>query len=231
VKGYLTPSTLPAELTCRVLFIPDDVDWIAQVYGAVESLTFASAWTEYGAVTPQQAAEAMGDMFEKMLSNVRGCRMVAEVILWAGAGAPSDPNLLLCDGTHYSDADYPELWSAIGLTYGGTGSTDFAVPDLQGKVAMGESGSHAIGTTGGSETVTLTTAELPSHTHTDTGHTHVDGNAIASVAQTPVVPIPAAVPGVGVTGTGSANLTNTGGGGAHENMQPYLTMNFYIQAR
>lgn len=230
MTGYLTPETLPADTICRVLFIPNSTDWLAQVIGAVQALTFDYNWTPYGAVTPEEAAEAMGVMFDRLCLNEGVCRMVGELVLWAGSGAPDATNLLLCDGAHYSNVDYPALWGVIGTTYGGTGATDFALPDLRGKVVVGESGSHALGSTGGSETVTLTTAEIPAHTHTDTGHTHVDGNAVASLAEVPVVPVPSAIPGVGVTGSGSANLTNTGGGGAHENMQPYLTMNYYIVA-
>lgn len=228
--GYLTPDTLPADTICRVLFIPNNQEFIANVTGALQVLTFPESWTKYGTLTPDESAAALVDMFDKFCFNVRGCRMVGEITLWAGSSPPDDTNLLLCDGTHYSNADYPDLWSIIGTTYGGTGATDFAVPDLRGNVVIGESGGHALASTGGAETVTLTTAEMPSHSHTDVGHTHVDGNAIASVAQLPVAPVPSAIPGVGVTGSGNANLTNTGGDGAHENMQPYLTLNYYIQA-
>jgi len=230
MRGYLTPNSIPAGITCRVLFIPNDRDWIAQVYGALEVLTFPDAWTEYGAVTPNEAAEEYRKMWYKLLDNERGCRMVGEIILWGGSSAPSDSGLLLCDGSSVSNVDYPALWDIIGTTYGGTSATDFYLPDLRGKVAIGSSAGHTLATTGGIETVTLGVGEMPSHTHTDVGHTHVDGNAIASLAEVPVVPAPSAVPGVGVTGSGAANLTNTGGGGAHENMQPYLTLNYYIQA-
>jgi len=230
VSGYLTPETLPADTICRVLFIPNSVDWLAQVIGAIQQLTFDYNWTPYGAVTPEEAADAMAQMFDRLCLNEGVCRMVGELVLWAGANDPDAENLLLCDGSHYSSADYPDLWTVLGTTYGGTGSTDFAVPDLRGKVAMGSSGSHAIGSSGGAETVTLTTGEIPSHTHTDTGHSHAEVTAVASLAEVPVIPVPAAVPGVGVTGSASANITNTGGGGAHNNMQPFLTMRYYIVA-
>jgi len=231
MKGYLTPDTLPANTICRVLFIPNNQEFIANITGALQELLFDYNWTQYGALTPEESANALVDMFDKFCFNVRGCHMVGEVILWAGSSTPDDENLLLCDGTHYSNTDYPDLWSIIGTTYGGTGSTDFAVPDLQGKVVMGESGTHAVGSAGGSETITLTTTEMPSHTHTDVGHTHTAEVSTAIIAQTPVIPIPVGLPGIGITGSGSANLTNTGGDGAHDNMQPYLTMNYYIQAR
>lgn len=231
MRGYLTPDTLPAGLTCRVLFIPDDRDWVAQVYGALENLTFPSSWTLYGSITPDETAAEYKKMWYKLLDNQRGCHMTGEIILWAGSSAPDDDNLLLCDGTHYSNADYPDLWAVIGTTYGGAGATDFALPDMRGAVAIGESSGHALASTGGADTVTLTTAEMPAHAHLDAGHTHTDVPAFPAVAQIVVVPQPVAIPGVGVTGIGFANIQNTGGGGAHENMQPFLTLRYYIQAR
>lgn len=229
-RGYLTPDTIPASTTCRVLFIPDSVDWVAQVLGAVEELTFSESWTPFGAVTPEDAAAAAGIMFDLLSRNVRGCRMVGEIILWAGSAAPDDANLLLCDGTHLSSDDYPDLFAVIGTTYGSSGAGDFALPDLRGKVAIGENGSHSLGSSGGSETVTLTESEMPSHSHVDVGHTHALAGEFPGLALAPGE-LPVDVPGSGeFTLPGSANLLNTGGGGAHNNMQPYLTLNYYIQA-
>lgn len=230
MSGYLTPDTLPADTICRVLFIPNNEEFIANVTGALQQLTFDWNWTKYGSLTPEQAAEAMVPMFDRFCFNEGVCRMVGELVLWAGTGAPNADNLLLCDGSHVSNVDYPDLWNIIGTTYGGTGETDFALPDLQGKVAIGENGSHALGSAGGSETVTLTTAEMPSHAHTDLGHSHSEITATPSVAELPVVPVPAAVPGIGVTGIGAANIQASGGGNAHNNMQPYLTLKYYIVA-
>lgn len=231
MRGYLTPDTLPAGLTCRVLFIPDDRDWIAQVYGAIEELTFAYSWTEYGSITPEQAAAVMGEMFDKLLTNQRGCRMVGEIVLWSGIDAPDDPNLLLCNGASLATSDYSDLFNVIGTAYGTTGAGYFNLPDLRGRVAIGESGSHALASTGGAETVSLTTAEMPSHTHTDTGHVHALAGEVPGLALSPGE-LPVDVPGSGeFTALASANIQNTGGGGAHNNMQPYLTLRYYIQAR
>lgn len=227
---YLTPNTLPADTICRVLFIPNDEQLIANVTGAIQMLTFDWNWTPFGSVTPEDAANAMVPMFDKFSFNQRGCHMVAEVILWAGANDPPE-NFLLCDGTHYSDADYPDLWAAIGTTYGGTGASDFAVPDLRGSVPIGASAGHAVGSSGGAETVTLSVAEIPAHNHTTVPHSHSEVTAVPSVAELPVVPVPAAVPGVGITGLSGVTVDNTGGGGAHNNMQPFVTMRYYIQAR
>lgn len=98
------------------------------------------------------------------------------------AGSVAPEGYLLCDGSAVSRTTYATLFEVIGTTYGaGDGSTTFNVPDLTGRVVIGVSGTHALASTGGSETVTLTTSELPAHSHEVPQHGH--GNDI--VATTP----------------------------------------------
>ena len=87
------------------------------------------------------------------------------VQMFGGDSAPS--GWLLCDGTAVSRSAYADLFSVIGTTYGaGDGSTTFNLPDLQDRFPIGKSGTRALGTTGGSETIDL------AHSHTVDGHTH-----------------------------------------------------------
>jgi len=157
--------------------------------------------------------------------------MIGEIVTWAGSSVPDDTTLLLCNGASVSNVDYPDLYNIIGTYFGGTGPTDFLLPDLRGRVPIGESGGHTYASVSSSHTVTLSTGEMPSHTHSDTGHAHSDIPAVPNLTTIGAgAPQPTAVPGVGLTGVASANITNTGGGGSHENMQPYLTLNYYIVA-
>lgn len=95
------------------------------------------------------------------------------------AGSTAPEGYLLCDGSAVSRADYATLFGVIGTTYGaGDGSTTFNVPDLSGRVVIGVSGTHALASTGGSETVTLSESELPAHTHVIPQHGH--GNDITA---------------------------------------------------
>jgi microcystin-dependent protein len=95
------------------------------------------------------------------------------VMPFAGSTAPE--GYLLCDGSAVSRSDYATLFGVIGTTYGaGDGSTTFNVPDLSGRVVIGVSGSHALASTGGSETVTLSASELPAHSHEVPQHGHAD---------------------------------------------------------
>ena len=93
------------------------------------------------------------------------------VMPFAGSTAPQ--GYLLCDGSAVSRADYADLFTAIGTVYGaGDGATTFNLPDLSGRVVLGVSQSHALGTTGGEATHTLTEQELPAHSHVVPAHSH-----------------------------------------------------------
>ena len=95
------------------------------------------------------------------------------VMPFAGSTAPQ--GYLLCDGSAVSRTDYADLFTAIGTVYGaGDGVSTFNLPDLSGRVVLGVSQSHALGTTGGEATHTLTEQELPAHSHVVPAHTHAD---------------------------------------------------------
>ena len=96
-------------------------------------------------------------------------------IIMPFAGTVAPENYLFCDGSTVSRTTYATLFDVIGTTFGaGDGSTTFNVPDLSGRVPLGVSQAHALGSTGGSETVTLTESELPAHTHEVPQHGHAD---------------------------------------------------------
>ncbi|SHF14642.1 phage tail protein [Chryseobacterium takakiae] len=94
---------------------------------------------------------------------------IGEVRLFGGNFAPL--GWAFCDGTLYSIAEYTAAFSILGTTFGGDGRVQFGVPDLRGRVAVG-TGQGAglsiidLGEVGGTETVTMTTAQMPPHSHT-----------------------------------------------------------------
>ena len=109
------------------------------------------------------------------------------IIEWGGATAPA--NWLIADGSAVSRTTYASLFAAIGTTFGaGDGSTTFNLPDMRGRVPVGKNGGTfgTLGATGGAETVALTLAQMPGHSHavtiTDPGHTHSNTLTNATVA-------------------------------------------------
>jgi len=139
----------------------------------------------------------------------------------------------LCNGQIMAIQQNTALFSLLGTNFGGNGTTNFALPNLQGRVPIhwgssAASGEIIIGEPGGEETVTLTVSEIPAHTH-----------LVASVNQattaTPTANVFAAKPrrGVDVYTVPPANTPILsqdviGGSQPHENRQPYLVLNFII---
>lgn len=93
------------------------------------------------------------------------------IVMYGAASAPS--GWLLCDGSAVSRTTYADLFAVIGTTWGnGDGSTTFNVPNFQNRFPVGSGDTYSANDQGGANSVTLTTAQMPSHTHTGPSHTH-----------------------------------------------------------
>lgn len=164
---------------------------------------------------------------------------VAEIRIFPFNFAPR--GWAFCDGQILPISQNTALFSLLGTMYGGNGQSTFALPDLQGRGAMHTGigngpglSQHDQGETGGSETVTLLISEIPSHTHTVGRALDQPGNSTTPVASiwAQAGSVRAAVnsynPGP-PTGAMKADVIQPAGGGLpHNNMQPYLTLNYCI---
>ncbi|TGE12812.1 phage tail protein [Hymenobacter elongatus] len=163
--------------------------------------------------------------------------------LFAGSFAPK--NWAFCNGQLLPIAQNQALFSILGTMYGGNGTTTFALPNLNGRVAVGTGqlaggSNYDQGQVGGMESVTLTSAQMPAHTHqlvanTGPGNTTAPAGALLSV---PAAAVASSGDEVTVTAYASAattlapmnpsSLTPTGESLPHENRPPYLALPYII---
>ncbi len=136
-------------------------------------------------------------------------------------------NWLPCEGQTLNINQNQALFSILGTTFGGNGTTTFALPDLRGCVPVHTGGNIPWGAFGGEERHTLTVAEMPAHTHQAMGSSG-DANAKVAVgkvwASTDQKPYAASGP----TGNMSSQALASVGGQPHDNMQPYTTVSYCI---
>lgn len=163
-----------------------------------------------------------------VLSNLDYSAPIGEVKIWPVAVAPTKH--LLCDGAAISRTTFADLFTVLGTTYGaGDASTTFNLPNLKGKMPVGLDSTQtefdALAETGGAKTHTLTEAEIPSHAHTLKGYQPgaINDNYIGIANRDISAPKT-------VTNDASNGIQAAGGGGAHNNLQPYIVMNYVIRA-
>ncbi len=136
-----------------------------------------------------------------------------------------------CDGQILPINQNQSLYSLLGTTYGGDGRTSFALPDLRSRTPIHKGDGRQLGQKSGAETVTLTAAQIPAHTHavkassTPADNNRPTGRVLGAATGGDVYRDPEAAT---ATALRSGTVTNAGGGQAHENMQPYLTVGFVI---
>ena len=134
-----------------------------------------------------------------------------------------------CNGQFLPINQNQAMFSLLGTTFGGNGQTTFALPNLQGKVALHMGAGFTLGQAGGEQAHTLTVSEMPQHVHfmnatNDTGDSFVPtGNVLAGSPAQLYGP-----PTSNLTTLIPSSVSNYGGSQPHNNMQPYLVLNFCI---
>jgi microcystin-dependent protein len=146
--------------------------------------------------------------------------------MFAGNFAPV--GWMFCEGQLLPISEWETLFNLIGTTYGGDGQETFALPDLRGRVPIHQGNGFIVAETGGVETVTLTVNQVPAHNHAllaSSGFAN-DANPSGNVlAQADVDMYLTDVTNVSLN---AASLASAGGSQPHENMAPYLCVNFII---
>ncbi len=135
----------------------------------------------------------------------------------------------LCNGQLLPINQNQGLFSLLGTTFGGDGRVNFALPDLRGRTPIHVGSGHTLGERGGEQAHTLSSAEIPTHTHVLNGTSNV-GTALipaGNVLATSNLPSYNSFD-ANTTVMASGSVSNVGGSQAHLNMQPFLTLNFSI---
>lgn len=204
----------------------------------------ASSGVRWGQVTEDSISEtAIDAIADVVLGQISPGGLPAGVVVpYASAGAPA--GWLACDGSLVSTTTYVGLFSVLGYTYGGSGSS-FGLPNLQGRVPVGRDANQTefnnLNVTGGAKTHTLIVGEMPAHNHTGSaasGGSHTHGyfdhprnSAVKSASGADVQDRSSQADQTDSAGSHSHSLTiaNTGGGNPHNNLQPYITLNYIIK--
>lgn len=163
---------------------------------------------------------------------------VGQIALFGFNFAPA--GWAICDGSLLPISQNDALFALIGTTYGGDGQTNFALPDLRGRIPVHQGqgpglGNWTMGERAGSETVTLTQGQMPSHGHAlvasaanpAAGATAIPGPSVmlasGGTAVTPYAPA-----GGSATGLSASSVSVAGGSQPHDNMMPTLVANYCI---
>jgi microcystin-dependent protein len=265
----LTVEALPAGTSPVYPAVPSIILTVVQVgnSGLVVSPSEPSStgvlWldTDETSDVPVPIGGTAGQVLAKIDAVNYNTQWINQVVAPAGvisqfAGTTAPIGYLLCQGQTLTTTSYPDLFAVLGYTYGGSG-TSFKIPDLQNRVPVGRgSGTFAsLNSTGGAETVAISIAQMPVHTHTQDSHNHSQNShshyAISSAnPYYGLAGFGAAWGGLGMFpriadgsyqinhDTGGATATNnattatnqnTGGGQAHNNLQPYIVVNYIIK--
>jgi microcystin-dependent protein len=134
----------------------------------------------------------------------------------------------LCNGQLLPINQNQALFALLGTTYGGNGQTNFALPNLRGQVPIHMGNGHTLGERAGSTSVTVNIQQLPTHTHAMMGSsTAGDSPSPTNTVLASTAALIYAAP-ANLTTLNPINVSSVGGSQAHNNMMPYLVLNFII---
>lgn len=199
------PSNL--RLTCRRIFVPDQIDIISVLFGQYAEMCRENYWVEDGTWTIEDLTQWL--KFGLTSSNQNeSCFMLCSVS-WTVAAIIPD-GFLLADGSIVLSDDYPDYAAACDSSLV-VSASQVRLPDLVDRMPIGAGNIYPVDDTGGSTTHTLTTGEIPPHTHSTSSYTSnidLEGAGVPDPLSVGLPTLPSS--------TGSA-----GGGAAHNNMPPY----------
>jgi microcystin-dependent protein len=235
--GTPLPSALTGNVKERVIRMDDALFYL--VGGALAYLADREPLESTGTLTVDDARLALSAMLEIFYDERVQTMPIGTITMWPDDVFPE--RWLLLNGAGISKTTYPELFDIYGYTFGGGGDT-FVLPTMASKSPMGVGGYINLGETKGNAQVNLTTAQLPSHSHTitDPGHTHPPlapatlfiGSHAGGTAGVPATAANTRdqIATTGSATTGISGTNATGSGNAVDIVHPVMGVNFIIYA-
>jgi len=157
---YLTGFNLPSEVVCFTIKVPDDPAFISNLMGAINELTKSFNFEQFGTLTPEQTAERYFQSYTEMTETGDTC-MIGCIVYCIQVTPPN--NILYFDGGTHLRSEYPQLWELLPPAI--KTPVDFTLPDLDGFFIQASGANNPLFSIGGSNSVTLTNNELPTHNH------------------------------------------------------------------
>jgi microcystin-dependent protein len=203
--AFHTPEQITGDTIVRMIVSP--VDLISHIGGALGELLEENNWDEIGVTIDEtiKAVQTMVDFFY-------GPSLVGMVASFVGE---LPLGWLLLDGSTISQSDYPELAAVVPSSW--LSGSDIILPNIADSFVVGAGNLYNLGTEGGETNHTLTIDEIPSHNHTyqpPAINLDVEGPGVPDAGATVLGPI--------------SNTGNTGGGESHNNVPPYLALNYGV---
>jgi microcystin-dependent protein len=151
---------------------------------------------------------------------------VGEIRMFGGNFAPA--GWMFCEGQLLPISEYETLFNLIGTTYGGDGQSDFALPDLRGRLPLHQGNGFILAETGGAEEITLTVSQIPAHAHPllVAGAPQMSSGPQGRILATPNMQL--FVQDTTQVGLAAQSIGSVGGSQPHTNMQPYLCVDYII---
>jgi microcystin-dependent protein len=150
---------------------------------------------------------------------------IGEIKMFGGSFAPV--GWMMCQGQLLPISEYDTLFSLIGTTYGGDGQVTFALPDLRGRVIVHQGNNHVIGEMAGTESVTLTSSQIGAHNHL-VACSSAKGTVANPGGNVPAASATAQYMSAPNTSMNGSAVGPAGGNQPHNNMPPYLVVNYII---
>ena len=189
-----------------------------------EGITYSNAYRtrKLVASTSNRGTKKWSDFIfaSDMFTQLNELTPIGTIQMYAGVREPSN-KWMLCLGQRLSQNEYPDLYALLGNSYGTTEAGYFLLPNLKGRFVAGydteRADYNAVGKTGGEEKHTLTTAEMPAHSHIT--------NIVPQQGRTESGTNP------GIEISNGSVTQSTGGGQPHENRPPYIVLSYIIRVK